>query len=45
MTFNIQALDFVSYEEGEDLIEDYIEDAITAYVESEEGQRHIETHQ
>lgn len=45
MTFNIRQLDTLSYDEGEHLLEDYIDEAIDAFVESQEGQRHIETHE
>jgi hypothetical protein len=45
MTFNIRQLDALSYDEGENLLEDYIDDAIDAFVDSQEGQRYIETHE
>lgn len=42
MAFNICLLDNLDYDDAEPLLEDYIEEALQAFVESQAGQAHIE---
>jgi hypothetical protein len=44
MVFDIRVLDNLSYDEVEPLLEDYIEDAIDQFVESETGRAHVEAY-
>ncbi len=44
MAFNIHQLDNLSYEDAEPLLDDYIEDIIDEFVESEVGQAHIKSY-
>jgi hypothetical protein len=44
MPFNIYQLDNLSYDEVEPLLEDYIDDAVAAFVDSDIGQAYVEQH-
>lgn len=44
MSFDIYQLDNLDYDEAEDLLDDYIEDAIEAFAESDFAQPYIEKH-